>query len=105
MNNDLVRLACEQAVRSFGVADTFNGASFASVFARLAGMEGRLDGCYVRAILTGRPDIEILEGSCHYRLLSLRAVAQRYQSYSVTDEQPAKMKADPMCGPFRGALP
>ncbi len=86
MNNDLVRLACEQATRKFGVADTFNGASFAAVFAQIAGLEGRLDGLYVRAILTGRPDIEILHGSSHYRLLSLDAVQRRYKSFAATEE-------------------
>ena len=72
MGNDLIRLACEQATRRFGVADTFNGACFAAVFAAMAGLESRLDGNYVRAMLTGRPDVEILAGSAHYRLLSLR---------------------------------
>ena len=71
MGNDLIRLACEQAVRKFGTTDIFNSASFASVFARFAGVKGPLDGNYVRAFLTGRQDVEILDGSAHFRLLSL----------------------------------
>ncbi len=82
MANDLIRLACEQAAREFGVGDTFNGANFAAVFARMAALEGRLDGNYVRAILTGRQDIEILHGSSHFRLLSLDAESRRYRSAS-----------------------
>lgn len=82
MNNDLIRLACETACDKFGVADTFNGASFSAEFTRLAGVEGVLDGRVVRAMLTGRPDIEILHGSAHYRLLSLSDIARRYKSYA-----------------------
>lgn len=76
--NDLVRLACEQAIDLFGTGDTFNAANFAAVFARMAGLEGRMDGKYVRLILAGRPDIEVLKGDCHYRLLSMEAAARRY---------------------------
>ena len=82
MNNDLIRLACERACDRFGAADTFNGSSFAAVFAELSGCEGRIDGKYVRAILTGRPDVEVLHGSSHFRLLSLDAVQRRYKSYA-----------------------
>lgn len=76
--NDAVRLACEQAVELFGVGDTFNAANFAAVAARMANLEGRMDGRYVRLILAGRPDIEVLKGESHYRLLSMDAVARRY---------------------------
>lgn len=66
--NDLVRLACVQACRRFGSSDTFNAANFSAAFARMAGMEGFLDGEYVRAILCGRSDIEVLPGESHFRL-------------------------------------
>lgn len=69
MPNDLVRLACEQAADRFGSYNTFNGSNFAAVFAQFAGCEGRLDGRYVRAILAGRSDVEVLPGDSHYRLL------------------------------------
>jgi hypothetical protein len=81
MNNDVIRLICEQACLEFGVADTFNGASFASVLARIAGCEGRIDGKYVRTLLSGRPDIEVLEGHSHFRLMSLDAIQRRYKSF------------------------
>lgn len=66
--NDLVRLACERAAQRFGSADTFNAACFAAAFKRLAGVDQVLDGENVRAILTGRPDVEVLKGGCHFRL-------------------------------------
>ena len=82
MNNDLVRLACERAVDRFGTGDTFNSANFAAVFSELAGVQERLDGRYVRALLTGRPDVEVLNGNAHFRLMSLSDVARRYCSYA-----------------------
>lgn len=69
MTNDLIRLACERASRKFGDARMFNSACFGTVFATLAGVSGGIDGKIVRAMLTGRDDIEVLSGGCHFRML------------------------------------
>jgi NAD(P)-dependent dehydrogenase (short-subunit alcohol dehydrogenase family) len=68
--NDVIRLAAEQASIRFGSCDgTFNAAGFANTLARIAGLERTdIDGLLVRAILAGRPDIEVLSGAAHYRL-------------------------------------
>ena len=71
MRNDLVRLAMERAVGAFGGGgdNVFNGAGFSLEMMRLAGLDGVIDGHLVRAILTGRDDVEILGcKSGHYRL-------------------------------------
>lgn len=47
----------------------FNSACFGTVFATLAGVSGGIDGKIVRAMLTGRDDIEVLSGGCHFRML------------------------------------
>ena len=68
MQNDVIRLACEQAEKDFGSDEmVFNAAGFAQAMARIAGMDGLLDGGYVRAMLTGRDDVTPL-GGWHYRL-------------------------------------
>lgn len=69
--NDLIRLAAERAAGSFGGHDgTFNGAGFSQEFAKLAGINGAIDGKLVRAMLTGRRDVRVLRGGSHYRLLA-----------------------------------
>jgi len=83
--NDLVHFVCYLALRRFGVGDTFNAAGFAAAWAEVTGIGERLDGRHVRAMLTGRPDIEILGGESHFRLLAMNAVARRYQSAWVAD--------------------
>lgn len=72
--NDLIHLAAERAVQLFGDKGDgiFNGAGFSKAFTRLADVNGPIDGRVVRAILTGRPDIELLYGGSHYRLLKAR---------------------------------
>ena len=71
--NDLIRLAMEHAVRDFGDKGDgiFNAAGLSDAICKLAGVRGALDGKVVRAILTGRPDVELLKGGCHYRMLSV----------------------------------
>lgn len=72
--NDLIRLAAERAVEAFAPSDTiFNAAGFSNAFLQLAGVVGTsLDGRVVRAMLAGRPDIEVLPGYVHFRLLTRR---------------------------------
>lgn len=67
--NDLVRFACERACEKYGSKDTFNGACFGCAFKELAGLSESLDGKWVRAILCGRSDIEILNGGCYYKIV------------------------------------
>ena len=67
--NDVVRLACERAVRGFGGNDgMFNAAGFSNAMARLADCRGGLDGKMVRVILCGRSDVAVCSGGAHYRL-------------------------------------
>lgn len=70
--NDLIRLAMERAVQRFGDKGDglFNAAGFGAAFAELAGTSGSVDGLHVRAMLTGRPDVQPLKGGAHYRLLT-----------------------------------
>lgn len=72
--NDLIRLVMERAARSFGGSDgTFNSAGFGVEFCKAAassGYGGSIDGKLVRAMLTGRPDVEVLRGGAHFRILS-----------------------------------
>lgn len=69
--NDAIRLACERAERDFsGNRDgTFNSCGFSQHMMRIAGLQGQIDGLLVRALLTGRPDIQVLPGGSHYRLI------------------------------------
>jgi hypothetical protein len=70
LTNDFVRRACEDAVTSFGGQDgIFNSAGFGVAFRKLAGVTQTLDGKYVRAILLGRKDVDLLSGGAHFRLL------------------------------------
>lgn len=71
--NDLIRLACERAVDAFGGPPVFNGAGFAQAFRTLAGTDGLLDGRVVRALLTGRADVQPLSGGSHYALVAAAA--------------------------------
>lgn len=71
--NDLVRLAMERAVHAFDRTHknhVFNAACFSAEFCRLAEVSNNLDGKLVRAILAGRPDVEVLHGGAHYRLVT-----------------------------------
>lgn len=67
--NDLIYLIAERAVKDFNdpIGNVFNAASFGNHFMKIAGSTGILDGLYVRVMLTGRSDIEILGGG-YYRL-------------------------------------
>jgi hypothetical protein len=68
--NDTIRLAAERAVGRFGGSDgLFNAACFSWAFTRIAGTCSAIDGNLVRAMLTGRRDIEVLKGGCHFRLV------------------------------------
>lgn len=87
MSNDLIRLAMEQAAQNFGGDSLiFNSAGFAVAFARLAGVNGALDGKYVRAMLTGRSDVEVLSGGAHYRLIETSEDSERERLFKeITD--------------------
>jgi len=68
--NDLVALAAERAANCFGGNNgMFNAAGFSNALTELANVNGVVDGEIVRVILAGRPDIEVLKGGCHYRLI------------------------------------
>ena len=71
--NDLIRLAASRAVNNFGgsgeTKNVFNGAGFSQEFVRMSLTSEQIDGHIVRMMLTGRPDIEVLKGGAHYRLV------------------------------------
>lgn len=71
---DLILIAAEQAAEAFGGGDgTFNAAGFSNCMMKLVNLRGTIDGNLVRAILSGRPDIEFLApGDSHYRLRSTK---------------------------------
>ncbi len=69
MSNDMIRLAMEQAARRFGSRDVFNAANFSAAFGRMCDVRGTLDGHWVRGILCGRDDVEVLRGGAHFRVL------------------------------------
>jgi hypothetical protein len=46
----------------------FSAVNFSNAMLRMAGLQGAMDGKLVRAILTGRSDIEVLSDG-HYKLL------------------------------------
>jgi len=57
--NDVIRLAAEQAAKNFERCGTqFTGAGFSTALCRIAGTGEAIDGLVVRALLTGRPDIQ-----------------------------------------------
>lgn len=67
--NDTIELVIDEAVRIFGESDgTFNAACFSKALCQIAGVTGPIDGRVVRAILCGRPGVELLSpGDAHYR--------------------------------------
>ena len=68
--NDLIRLVCEKAAMRFGGTDkVFSAAAFSCEWQPLTGTVQLLDGIHVRAMLTGRPDIKVLAGGCHFKLI------------------------------------
>lgn len=69
--NDLIRLAMLRATERFGRTGDciFNGCNFSQAFTELAGVATQLDGKVVQAMLCGRPDVEVLKGGAHYRLI------------------------------------
>ncbi len=68
--NDLIRLAAERAAVAFaGRAGEFNGAGFSQQFILMSPTSEQIDGHIVRLMLTGRPDIQVLRGGSHYRLV------------------------------------
>lgn len=72
--NDLVRLAIDRAVTSWGgtgaTENIFTAAGFSSAIMKLAGVTGALDGLVVRVILAGRADVEPRPDGCHYRRIA-----------------------------------
>lgn len=69
--NDLIRLAMERACALFGGSDgVFSNAAFSKAFARLAGVQGPIDGMIVRAMLTGRTDVRVLRFD-HFQLVAI----------------------------------
>lgn len=70
MENDVTRLAMEQAARAFGKdGRVFNGANFSSALCRIANVRGSIDGLLVRTILAGRADCKLMSGGSHYQLV------------------------------------
>ncbi len=68
--NDLIRLAASRACDSFGGNDgTFNAAGFSQEFIKMSPTSNQIDGHIVRMMLTGRPDIQVLKGDAHFRLV------------------------------------
>ena len=69
---DLVHQAMQEAAARFGGSDgILNSAGFGLALTDLAGMVTRgLDGKLVRAILSGRPDVQELPGGSHFRILN-----------------------------------
>ena len=71
--NDLIRLAASRAVDSFGgsgdTKNVFNGAGFSQEFVKMSPTSEQIDGHIVRMMLTGRPDVQVLSGGAHYRLV------------------------------------
>lgn len=81
--NDVVALAMDRAVQSFGNRGdgAFNAAGFGQALMQIAGLNGVVDGLLVRAILTGRPDVEVLKGGAHFRrVLTTTAPAAKGES-------------------------
>lgn len=67
--NDLILLAMERAVKSFGGTDkVFNACGFSNALTKLANINGVIDGEIVRVILSGRSDVKVLSGG-YYKLL------------------------------------
>jgi hypothetical protein len=71
--NDLVRLAASRAVERFagtGPNDgVFTSAGFSQELVSMSPTTDQIDGHIVRLILTGRPDVQVLGGGDHYRLV------------------------------------
>lgn len=70
--NDMVHYMALRAVDRFGdegEKNVFNGACFSQAMIDITGVKVTTDGRVVRALLTGRPDIEIMSGGSHYKLL------------------------------------
>lgn len=68
-NNGTIRKAMQIAAEAFGLkSGTFNAAGFSNALCKIAGTDGIVDGKVVRAILSGRDDVEFLRpGDSHYR--------------------------------------
>lgn len=61
--NDVIAFAMERAVVRYGPRGEdglFSAACFSEAMLMIAGVDGVLDGRIVRAMLTGRPDVEPL---------------------------------------------
>lgn len=68
--NDMLHFAMHRACIIFGGGDqTFNLAGLSGALTTIAGITGALDGRSLRALLVGRPDVDVLSGGSHYRLL------------------------------------
>jgi NAD(P)-dependent dehydrogenase (short-subunit alcohol dehydrogenase family) len=68
--NDVIRLAAERAVESFGGSDgVFNAAGFSQAFIAMSPTSEQIDGYVVRLMLAGRSDVEPLKGGAHFRLV------------------------------------
>lgn len=79
--NDTVGLAAHQAAKAFGGNEgIFNAAGFGIALMRIAGLSGVMDGYLVRAVLSGRRDIEVLHGGAHFRLLHTDGVVGKSHS-------------------------
>lgn len=68
--NDLLHFAMIRATQIFGGNDgVFSSASFSQAIKKVTGVKHLLDGQFVRAMMVGRTDVELLSGGCHYRVI------------------------------------
>jgi len=70
--NDMIHYIAVRAIQRFGTEgekNVFNGTCFSQAITDVTGVKAETDGRVVRALLTGRSDIEIMSGGSHYKLL------------------------------------
>ncbi|MHA2163503.1 MAG: hypothetical protein ACXABF_13865 [Candidatus Thorarchaeota archaeon] len=70
--NDMIHYMALRAIERFGhegEKNVFNAACFSQAMIDVTGVKVVTDGRVVRALLTGRADIEIMSGGSHYKLL------------------------------------
>lgn len=70
--NDFISLVMERACERYGGPrdGMFNAACFSTALKEMSAVNQTIGGPMVRAILCGRPDVEVLPGGCHYRVVA-----------------------------------